>query len=110
MAIDPYAKGWILGTHKEKKDGVEWCFKKVVPYDRKAFDEAVKYSFQNLKKSFPDLDIVVKKGKFLLRSVEITGKPLELYHKSMFWIKYTPKKIYVKVYGLDSESVINCLM
>jgi len=110
MAIDFVAKGWFPRKWKKGRDYLEIYIKRFHSLNRKALDETVEYSIQRLKKAFPNFNIEIKYVRTLFtKSIEVKGTSLQS-EQSVFWIKFTSKKIYANIYGLDPDSVMNCLV
>lgn len=114
MVVDYLSKGWVVKKLDETTQGIPQivcCFERLNQLNRKSLDKIVNISIQNLKNKFPDLRIAAK-SKFLLfgKSVEIKGVPLEAVKSGSFCVRLTTKRIYVEVHGLDSATVLNCLV
>ena len=111
MAIDFSRKGWLPRKCKKTPGELEIYIERSIPLHKKSLDETVEFSVQRLKNEFPNFKIEIQHiRKLFSRSIEITGKSFRTYEEGVFWIKFTSKKIYAKIHGLDPDSVMNCLM
>jgi hypothetical protein len=107
-------KGWHISRYQETKIppdlSMNACFIRSSPLDKMLFPESVKHSIQHLGLAFPDFRIEVREiRRIIWRSFEIEGRPLKPDENRMFWIKLTLRKIYVKIYGIESDEVLNCI-
>jgi hypothetical protein len=110
MAVDWLGHGLLLSKCTEQPGIFEVNARRFIAFDSKSLEYMVKYSVKRLQSEFPDYEIEVKHGRTLFgRSVEIKGRHKESGH-NRFWIKYTPKRMYAKIYGLDPEIVMNCAL
>ncbi|MEM2933241.1 MAG: hypothetical protein QW622_03500 [Candidatus Pacearchaeota archaeon] len=111
MAFDFFGRGWILKKWNVPKYGIlkaDFVIKRAVAQDKKSLKLAIEYTIHNLKVRFPDMKIEAShKFSLFSRSVEIKG--VSEKDNRIFSIKLTPKKIFVKVYGLDYEDVLECI-
>lgn len=110
MAIDWFGHGLIPSKWSKEPGRFELKARRVIGFDRKTLDRMVKYAIKRLQSELPEYEIEVKQARGLFgRGIEIQGKHKKS-EQSSFWIKYTCKKMYAKIYGLDPEIVMNCAL
>jgi len=114
MAIDYSRKGWIIKRLDETTERIpqmDGCFERVKPLNKKSLEEVVKTSIENLNNRFRDFKITVKsKSLFFGKRVEINGVHLDIVEGRSFRVKLTTGRIYVEIFGLDSATILNCLV